>query len=222
MTDVFPRRNLPGDSDVWGRGVETRVIGVEGAVESLGQLVQGQNRNTASSLEVLAGQIRALSGQVQDLGGRLAYSVDGTGTTQTWTSLQPNDQPFGPSVTFTLNEARVVSIQFSVNVTVEAKANDVSSYVATGARGMVFVDSAGVGGSRGEVGVSVNIMPAPPVRVSYLTSTIICQSLVTLAAGSHTVRGGFNYRNVQIVGSGSGEITASDPNVFVDVLQPSG
>lgn len=60
MTDVFPRRNLPGDSDVWGREVESRTQSLDTQVTIVGQQVQSLNRNTASSLEVLAGQIQAV------------------------------------------------------------------------------------------------------------------------------------------------------------------
>lgn len=60
MPDIYPRRNLPGDADVWGRTVEVRQDSTEMSVEMLQQSVQGQNRNTASSLQVLAGQIKAV------------------------------------------------------------------------------------------------------------------------------------------------------------------
>lgn len=60
MTDVFPRRNLPGDADNWGRTAEDRITGLDGSIVQLRQGLQSQNRNTASSLEVLAGQIKAV------------------------------------------------------------------------------------------------------------------------------------------------------------------
>lgn len=60
MPDIYPRRNLPGDADVWGRTVETKQESAETSIEMLQQAVQGQNRNTASSLQVLAGQIKAV------------------------------------------------------------------------------------------------------------------------------------------------------------------
>lgn len=60
MTDVFPRRNLPGDADVWGREVEKRSTSNQEAITSLAQAVQGQNRNTASSLQVLADAISSI------------------------------------------------------------------------------------------------------------------------------------------------------------------
>lgn len=63
MPDVFPRRNLPGEAEQWGRDLETRVIGLDTNSEILGQQIQSQNRNIASSLAVMAGQIEALTEQ---------------------------------------------------------------------------------------------------------------------------------------------------------------
>lgn len=59
-TDVFPRRNLPGDADKWGRAHDERVVAVETAVQITGQEVQSLNRNTASSLAIQASQIKAV------------------------------------------------------------------------------------------------------------------------------------------------------------------
>lgn len=59
-TDVFPRRDLPGKADTWGRIVEDRTSATETAVEIVGQQVQSLNRNTASSLAVQAGQIKEI------------------------------------------------------------------------------------------------------------------------------------------------------------------
>jgi hypothetical protein len=61
MADVFPRRNLPPLAEQWGREVENRVVSSEGAIESLQQGLSGQNRNTASSLAVIAQQIQGLA-----------------------------------------------------------------------------------------------------------------------------------------------------------------
>lgn len=60
MVDVFPRRDLPGKADVWGREVETRTTSNEESIASLRQGLAGQNRNTASSLSVIARQIEDL------------------------------------------------------------------------------------------------------------------------------------------------------------------
>lgn len=223
MTDVFPRRNLPDDgkgnsSEPWGREVEKRVINVETGLEMLSQSLSGQNRSTASSLTDLAAQVR-------DLRGRVGYAVDGTGITQTWTSLQPDNQPWGaaPSLTFTLTESRTVSIQSAIRTVVNAQTSTNTSYALAAARGMLFVNGSGLGGARGEVGVSVDpLIGGPNARQDYSLNTLMCRSLVVLPAGTHTVQLGFNYRNVEISGSGSAYFRASDPNLFIDVLQTAG
>lgn len=67
MPDVFPRRNLPGDSDKWGRELETRSEDNATQIGILRQSLQGQNRNTASSLESLANQLRAIEDAQEEL-----------------------------------------------------------------------------------------------------------------------------------------------------------
>lgn len=67
MVDVFPRRNLPGDAEQWGRDVEGRVVDLSTGQEILGQQLQSQNRNTASNLAVMAAQIQTLGEQQEAL-----------------------------------------------------------------------------------------------------------------------------------------------------------
>lgn len=67
MVDVFPRRNLPPLAEQWGREVENRVVSNEGSIESLQQGLSGQNRNTASSLAVIAQQINSIPIQTTEL-----------------------------------------------------------------------------------------------------------------------------------------------------------
>lgn len=61
--DIFPRRNLPGPAEQWGREVENRIRGAELNLEVLQQFSQSSNRNTASSLATLGAQILDLSGR---------------------------------------------------------------------------------------------------------------------------------------------------------------
>lgn len=63
MTDVFPRRNLPPESEEWGRTVEDAVYQAENLILGMGQLLSGLNRSSSATLENLALQIR----QIQDL-----------------------------------------------------------------------------------------------------------------------------------------------------------
>lgn len=218
MNDVFPPMNLPDDGKgqsavPWGRSVQSRLEGVEGSVERLTQSLGGQNRNNASS-------IQTLSQQINDLSGRVGYSTDST-LTQTWTSDQPVNVAWGPVLTFTLTEARVVSIQFSVLGRALATAQSTTSAAFATLRAMVFVDGAGVGGSRGEIATNVGIAPTS-YRSSDLTNTLVSRSLVTLPAGNHAVQGGFAARYANTISSpASAQITASNPAIFLDILQPS-
>lgn len=65
--EVFPRRNLPGSAEQWGRIVEGRIEGVETVLESLGQSVTSQNRTTAASLQLLGSQVDDLATVANDL-----------------------------------------------------------------------------------------------------------------------------------------------------------
>lgn len=216
--DVFPPMNLPDDGKgqsavPWGRAVQDRVVTVEGRVEALSQALGGQNRSNASSIQNLAQQI-------SDLSGRVGYSTDST-LTQTWTSDQPTDSPWGPVLNFDLTEPRVISIQFSVLGRVLTVAQSTSSAAFATLRAMIFVNGSGVGGSRGEIATNVGIAPTS-YRASDLTNTLVSRVLVSLPAGSHVIQGGFAARYANTIGSpASAQITASNPAIFLDVLQPS-
>jgi len=60
VDDVYPRRNLPGTSEDWGRALETDVVGTKKALEIVGQNIGAQNRATAASLQELSRQIVSL------------------------------------------------------------------------------------------------------------------------------------------------------------------
>lgn len=55
--DVFPRRNLPGSSEAWGREVENRIVGIENGVLGQKSSLQSDNRATASTFQELSRQI---------------------------------------------------------------------------------------------------------------------------------------------------------------------
>ena len=57
VDDVYPRRNLPGTAEDWGRALETDVVGTKKALEIVGQNIGAQNRATAASLQELSRQI---------------------------------------------------------------------------------------------------------------------------------------------------------------------
>ena len=63
--DVFPRRNLPPESEEWGRFVEDRIYELENQEEAGSQTLQGLNRTSAASLQTLSRQLDNLALQVQ-------------------------------------------------------------------------------------------------------------------------------------------------------------
>lgn len=58
--DVFPRRNLPGESEAWGRVVEDRIREVEYAALGQKTNLQSENRASSASLQEISRQIISL------------------------------------------------------------------------------------------------------------------------------------------------------------------
>lgn len=58
--DVFPRRNLPGDSEKWGREVEDRIQDLEYAILGQKTNLNSENRASASTFQELSRQLVAL------------------------------------------------------------------------------------------------------------------------------------------------------------------
>lgn len=57
MSDVFPRRNLPGDANNWGREVEQRIYDLENGADGQKTNLKSENRATSSTLQELARQV---------------------------------------------------------------------------------------------------------------------------------------------------------------------
>lgn len=225
MSDVFPRRNLPDDgkghsAEPWGREVEKRIVDNEGSLLSLQQSFQGQNRNTASSLGDLATQASNLARQVQDLTGRVGYATSNSALSQQWTTSTTTPYAWGPSLSFTLTESRVVSVQSIVNGLVYTAATSASTASFAYFQGTLFVNGSVItDGARGEMGTNVGVAPNTN-RTSTYNGVILTRTLVTLGAGTHTIQGGFASRDVTVSGgTGTAYVTASAPSLFVDVLQ---
>lgn len=64
-TDSFPPNGLPPEAQEWRRRVEDNIYQLLSGISGNSDSVQGLNRNAASSLETLAGQVRNLSEQVE-------------------------------------------------------------------------------------------------------------------------------------------------------------
>lgn len=205
--DVFPPMNLPDDGKgqsavPWGRAVQDRVVTVEGRVESISQALGGQNRSTASSIQTLGDQVR-------DLVGRESYVA----SEPSLIFRLPNSlvaTPWGPFLSLTLTEPRIVSLQFIVGTFFQAGGTAALTYT----RGALFVNNAQLSSaSQTESGMS---------GMSGLTpggyGTLNCRAILPLPAGTHTIRGG--YVDTQVIGASSW-MELRSPSVFADVLQPT-
>ncbi len=69
--DVFPRRNLPGEAEEWGRKVEDRIRGLEVLSQGQQTNLQSENRSSASSLQELSRQILKLRANQEALDAAL-------------------------------------------------------------------------------------------------------------------------------------------------------
>lgn len=80
--DVFPRRNLPGESEQWGRALEDRIRSTAYDVVNVGESISSDNR-------VFAGQAGAINGQIDELRSRVTNTVE-VGTLTTSVPLPAN------------------------------------------------------------------------------------------------------------------------------------
>lgn len=65
--DVFPRRNLPPESESWGREVERRIVEAENMALGSTQDVSSQNRTSASLLSSLALEVERVDRMVRSI-----------------------------------------------------------------------------------------------------------------------------------------------------------
>lgn len=214
MGDVFPPRDLPGRSEDWGRKVESRIEQQEVATSVLSGSLDGLNRNTASSLQVLGGQVR-------DLGGRETYSAFDPLASNGWTATQPTNAGFGPTITVTLTEPRVVSLVYIVNITAIADCRVANTAVQSWMRSAVFVNGTAADSTKSLVQAYARTLTGiPQAPYSTLYTALQERAVVNLDVGTYTFQGGFSERVIALgsptnVASGS----CSAPSLFVDVLQ---
>jgi len=103
--DVFPRRNLPGEAEVWGRAIEEAIRELEYGVQGQSTNLQSDNRANASNFQELARQvsqlrqnqtrldaaIRAVPKSQQSLGSAANFSLGGGWNTVVSTSITVPD-----------------------------------------------------------------------------------------------------------------------------------
>lgn len=196
--DVFPRRNLPGAAEQWGRKVEDRIEAGESSEVQLTQVVNNMGRATAGQLAVLSRQIEVLSTQQADLVGRVAYfSNDGTGSYSA-----PGDHVIaGNSITITLDEPRVVQVDQSASAFASSPSTVAAGYL------LLRVNSTVV--QRGPtLGSTVISAIAPDSTTLPLASS----ALISLPQGTHSI-------TPVLSTQGAGTITLQESFITVNVLQ---
>lgn len=101
MVDVLHRRNLPPDAEPWGRDIENLALGTQSQVEILSQGVQGQNRNTASSLASLGKTILSLQATIASMPitQTVGQRVTGFALSSAWTDVASVTVPAPPGRT---------------------------------------------------------------------------------------------------------------------------
>lgn len=221
MVDIFPRRNLPPLAEQWGREVENRIVSSETGIETLQQGLSGQNRNTASSLAVIAQQIQSIQDAQADLLGRVSYYHSGSDT-GSWTTTQANNQAFGPTLSFTLSEPRTVTLSFLISGTARIASLGGAGSGYSAITPTLFLNGSRVGAN--QPGLTVVLPGGTAVRSSEVSAPLQARTTVSLSAGTHDFRGGFQFRQVvQTSGSGViGFVSTQDPQLYVDVAQQTG
>lgn len=195
MVDVFPRRNLPTLAEQWGREVENRVTSLEVSTGVNSQGLAGQNRNTASSLSVIAQQIEAiqsaqqalegvqatLAEQVEDLAAQTLFLQTQTVGDQKFSTsggtppgtpgytYENYDPAFDCSVTVTTGTSGQLLISTGAAMTAAAGAVGIGYQLLGGAL-PTFSNSA-TSGSNGVVGASRTILASLAANTTYTILT---------------------------------------------------
>lgn len=213
MGDTYPPRDLGGTSDHWGRFVEIKQDSLESRLEQLEQTLA--NTGKASS-----GTMGALGDQVRDLVERVSYSGSDV-LVQTWNNnITLANVGFGSTLTFELSEPRVVSITTYVNAALWARAGNGAASTAR-LRGGILLDGSVIPSSAGVVrtGLTNNATYADQSVAGVATA----RALLPLSVGVHSVRAVLSEVYADTVAlsgaTGSATVEASNPFVFVDVLQ---
>lgn len=213
MTDVFPRRNLPGEAEQWGRAHDDRVIALETRLEALSATSSGQNRNTASSLSVLGGQFRDLIGRVSN--------YDSSATEYEWNSpVNITEVAVGPILSFTLTETRKVRLRASIFI--DAQVSTPSGSVAaaySNTRLTLRLNGVRVGLQE----YDDVFMQLPPVTSEFSDvgrRRVSTEFVTTMSPGSYALQGNLLVQiGAATAGAFAGVTRARDASVQVDVLQ---
>ncbi len=211
--NIYPQpADLPPGSQAFARETIRRIEELQRNRESDSSDQNATNKGLAASLQTLSAQVR-------DLVGRISYQVSDA-SYNSWNASTGLVQ-VGPSLTFKLAEPRVVSITFMANFRVFSETLNAGIYMTTAGTTIVVNGTALSNTSKGSAisrsasnggGLATNFVQGSNARV-----------LVTLPAGTHTVRGALSSASLTYsgTGTGTGYVEIIDPAIYVDVLQPA-
>lgn len=100
--DVFPRRNLPGDAEPWGRVIESEARNQSYRLINLREAARGSNRSTAGQFGVLGRQIDGVAAETLELLSRSTHFID-MGRVTGALNLPANFQQASTLTSFTVN-----------------------------------------------------------------------------------------------------------------------
>ena len=105
MGDAFPRRDLGGSAESWGRHLEQRIVGLESLIRQLTDSSANTSRQIEGNTANVSSQLTTLSGVVTDLGNQQT-TLSGVVTDLGNTVNRINGSQYAStSGTFTLNKA---------------------------------------------------------------------------------------------------------------------
>lgn len=214
--NIYPYpSDLPPGSQQFARETIKRVTNLEQTLGSGATDQNATNKGLAASLGALTEQVNDLAFVYGDLVGRASYQAS-NGNTGTWSTTTAGPIAIGPTITFTVDRARVVSLTFGSTLTATAQMN-VAGTATTTIGTTVLLNGSQVSDAYGNRGYVV----AQAVNAganAYNVGTAPARYLVTVPAGTHTVRGAVTQVNRT---NGTGTAGLDLPSVFVDILQPA-
>jgi hypothetical protein len=199
VDDVYPRRNLPGTAEDWGRALETDVVGTKKALEIVGQNIGAQNRATAASLQELSRQLTAISDAQTAIENAQANIV----STQDFLLNQTQYGQNSATYSATAPSAGIISL-YSYDGTY-----DVSLSVTTSSTGKlsITVGSVVLGLDTAGVGVEIVGVSTP----DYFSSVFVSNGVLSASRTFQTTLSGNTSYTVRTrrwyLGSGGGSVS---------------
>lgn len=178
-TDVYPKRNLPGEAEQWGRTIENDQVSLKKVVQGLRNSISALARSVSSSLSSIADQINRIASQQEELANAQEDIVDLLSTQTVTHTRNATVQPFTPPTGTSAVVCSTPSVPIpegytSVDVFLTAQA---SAYNTSGAAGYLYCQ------------LDLNGTVISPLDASLYTDNNSTGTVVTSAARSYSLVG---------------------------------